>query len=211
MGTELPPRKGAQQPPPLFGQCLLWLNGRPSQQLLSSCYETDVHFLAEPAVSNHWGKVDMVYTFVFWPQSCNKLNLYGAWRTAALLIRQASCSKAWPLGQIATSHLISGSAKKENVNNKMTNPLKFAGVPQTSETISAASGQKFTILWGHVEEILLLNKFFFPIVNTCLICEDIARQSCAMVPRWRFWRLFCVLYLQRAACSRFQTCILNSH
>jgi len=28
------PRKGAQQPPPLFGPCLLWLNGRPSQQLL---------------------------------------------------------------------------------------------------------------------------------------------------------------------------------
>jgi len=35
-----------------------------------------------------------------------------------------------------------------------------------------------------VEEILLLNKFF-PIVDTCL-CEDIARQSCAIVPRWRF-------------------------
>ena len=30
-------------------------------------------------------------------------------------------------------------------------------------------------LWGHVEEILLLNKFFFPIVDTCLSCEDIAR------------------------------------
>jgi len=40
-------------------------------------------------------------------------------------------------------------------------------------------------LWGHLEEILLLNKFF-PIVNTCLSCEDIARQSCAMVPCWRF-------------------------
>jgi len=25
---------------------------------------------------------------------------------------------------------------------------------------------------------------FFPIFNTCLSCEDIARQSCAMVPRW---------------------------
>ena len=25
---------------------------------------------------------------------------------------------------------------------------------------------------------------FFPIVNMCLSCEDIARQSCAMVPRW---------------------------
>jgi len=34
---------------------------------------------------------------------------------------------------------------------KMPNPLKFAGVPQTNETISAASGPKFTILWGHVE------------------------------------------------------------
>ena len=43
---------------------------------------------------------------------------------------------------------------------KTPNRLKFAGVPQTTEPISAASGPKFTILWGHVEEILLLNKFF---------------------------------------------------
>jgi len=43
---------------------------------------------------------------------------------------------------------------------KTPNPLKFAGVPQTNEKISAASGPKFTILWGHVEETLLLNKFF---------------------------------------------------
>ena len=33
---------------------------------------------------------------------------------------------------------------------KTPNPLKFAGVPQTNETISAASGPKFTILWEHV-------------------------------------------------------------
>ena len=30
-------------------------------------------------------------------------------------------------------------------------------------------------------------------------------------PDGDFWRLFCVLCFQRAACSRFQTCILNSH
>ena len=42
---------------------------------------------------------------------------------------------------------------------KTRNQLKFAGVPETNETISAASRSKFTILWGHVEEILLLNKF----------------------------------------------------
>ena len=42
---------------------------------------------------------------------------------------------------------------------KTQNPLKFAGVPQTNKK-NSASGPKFTILWGHVEEILLLNKFF---------------------------------------------------
>ena len=41
---------------------------------------------------------------------------------------------------------------------KTRKPLKVAGVPQTPETISAASGPKFTILLAHVE-ILLLNKF----------------------------------------------------
>ena len=50
-------------------------------------------------------------------------------------------------------------------------------------------GSKFTILWGHLEDILLLNKFF-PIVDTCLSCEDMAEQSCAMVPRWRFLATF---------------------
>ena len=44
---------------------------------------------------------------------------------------------------------------------KTRNPLKLPGVPQTNETISAASGPKFTILRGHLEEVLLLKKFFF--------------------------------------------------
>ena len=43
---------------------------------------------------------------------------------------------------------------------KTQKPLKVAGVPQTPETISDVSGPKFTILWAHVEQILLLNKFF---------------------------------------------------
>jgi len=51
----------------------------------------------------------------------------------------------------------------------------------------------------------------FPILSTCLICEDIAWQTCAMGPDGDFWRLFWVLHLQRAACSTFQTCILNSN
>ena len=43
---------------------------------------------------------------------------------------------------------------------KTQNPLKFVGVPQTRQQISAVSGPKFIILSGHVEEVLLLNKFF---------------------------------------------------
>jgi len=38
---------------------------------------------------------------------------------------------------------------------KTRNPLKFAGVPQTRQQISAASRPKFTILWQHVGETLL--------------------------------------------------------
>ena len=63
------------------------------------------------------------------------------------------------------------------------NALKFAWVPQTHQQISAASRPKFSILYGHVGEILLFNKFF-PILDRCLSCEDIARETCAMVHRW---------------------------
>jgi len=43
---------------------------------------------------------------------------------------------------------------------KTRNPLQFTGVPQTRQQISAANGPKFTVLSGHVEEVLLFNKFF---------------------------------------------------
>jgi len=94
---------------------------------------------------------------------------------------------------------------------KTRKPLKVAGVPQTPEKIPAASRPKFTILWGYVEEILLLNKFF----SDCRYMPQLRRYSPTKL--WDgaqmaiFWRHFCVMYFQRAACSTFQTCILNSH
>jgi len=42
---------------------------------------------------------------------------------------------------------------------------------------------------------------FFPIVDMCLSCEDTARQSCAMVPKWRF---FCVLYFSEPRAAHFR-------
>ena len=53
---------------------------------------------------------------------------------------------------------------------KTRNPLKFTGVPQTTGSISVVSRPKFTTLWGRVEDILLLNKFF-PIVDTCPVAK----------------------------------------
>ena len=43
---------------------------------------------------------------------------------------------------------------------KTRSRLKFACVSKTRQQISSVSRPKFTILWGHVEEILLLNKLF---------------------------------------------------
>jgi len=50
-----------------------------------------------------------------------------------------------------------------------------------------------------VEKILLFNKFF-PIVD-CLICEDIARQVCAMM---RIWRIFVSFLRPVFSASRVQ-------
>jgi len=91
----------------------------------------------------------------------------------------ALCSTPQSLADAHYQMPCSNAAKKRN-------PLKLAGVPQTRQQISAVSRPKFTILWGHMEDISLLNKFFL-IVDTCLSCEDMARQSCAMVPRWRLF------------------------
>ena len=53
-----------------------------------------------------------------------------------------------------------GERRRCSNEAKTRNPLNFTGVPQTTEPTSAASGPKFTILRGHVEEVLLFNKFY---------------------------------------------------
>jgi len=82
---------------------------------------------------------------------------------------------------------------------KTRNPLKFVRVSQTNETISAASGPQFTT-WRRY----CCLASFFPIVDTCLSCEDIARQSCGMVPTWRLLAIFCVLYFGELRAARFR-------
>jgi len=89
---------------------------------------------------------------------------------------------------------------------KTRNPLKFAVVPQTRQRISAVSGPKFTILRGHVQEVLLFKTFF----SDCRYMPQLGRYSPTKLSDGAKMAIFCVLYLQRAACSTFQICILNS-
>ena len=72
---------------------------------------------------------------------------------------------------------------------KMRNQLIFAGLSQTGQPISAAS-RPSSPYCGHMWRTYCCLTSFFPIVDTCLSCEDIARQSCAMVPRWQFLATF---------------------
>ena len=81
----------------------------------------------------------------------------------------------------------------------------FVGVPQAPEPTSAVSRPKFTILWGHVEDILLLNKFFFRLSLRALV----AKIQPDKVVRWcpqmaNFGRFFasCIFCEPRAAHSK---------
>jgi len=94
---------------------------------------------------------------------------------------------------------------------KTRNPLKLAGVPQTRQQISAASRPKFAILLGHMGEILRFNRFFSDCRYVPYLRRYSPTKSCDGVQMANFCRFFCVLRFQRAACSTFQTCILNSH
>jgi len=80
--------------------------------------------------------------------------MYDAQREAPLPnIGGALCSTPQSL---ANAHYWSACNNAE----KARNPLKLARVRQTTGSISADSEPKFTILRRHLEEILLLNKFF---------------------------------------------------
>ena len=52
---------------------------------------------------------------------------------------------------------------------KNAKPVEICRGPQTRQQISAVSRPKFTILSGHVEEVLLFNKFFFRLSMHALV------------------------------------------
>jgi len=66
-------------------------------------------------------------------------------------------------------------------------------LPNRSQALMGRSSLYYEEMWRRY--CCLIS--FFPIVDTWLNCEDIARQSCAMVPRWRFLATFlCPVFSQ---------------
>ena len=72
------------------------------------------------------------------------------------------CRKLWLTPTTIVPH--SNAAKTRN-------PLKFAGVPQIRQQISALSRPEFTILSAHAEEVLLFNEFFFRLSIRALVVK----------------------------------------
>ena len=84
------------------------------------------------------------------------------------------------------------------------NPLKLAAVPQTNETISAAGVPKFTILYGHVEKILLLNKFFFRLSMRVLVAKIWPDKIVGWCPDGNFLAIFACCILSELHTARFR-------
>jgi len=74
--------------------------------------------------------------------------------------------RVWRLGRVTGRHSSSGRQ------------LNFAALNRRRQLYSAGRPSRWAL--AHI----LVNDFF-PVVDTCLSCEDIARQIYAMVCRWR--------------------------
>jgi len=147
-------------------------------------YSSAVHNAANIGERKTWTQSE----FYTWQNSVKGYPKMYTWCTSPA-DGQRSC-KVW---------LASGERRRRSNEAKTRNPLKFAGVSETPEPISAASAPKFAILRGHLKKILLFNKFF----SDCRYmpsCLDIAQHSCAMVNRWQFLRPI----FPGVACRTFQ-------
>ena len=71
---------------------------------------------------------------------------------------------------------------------KTRNPLKLPGGPKLTKRSQTLVGRSSPYCGpGDMLRRYRCLTSFFPIVDTCLSWEDIARQSCWMVPRWRLF------------------------
>ena len=65
--------------------------------------------------------------------------------------------------------------------------LNLQGCPKLSNRSQSLVGRSSPYYEDMCRRYCYLTSFFSIVNATCLSCEDMARQSCAMGPRWRFF------------------------
>jgi len=84
------------------------------------------------------------------------------------------------------------------------NPLKFAGCPKLRNRSQPLENRSSPYCEGMWRRYCCLTSFFRLSIHAL-----VAKIQPHKIVRWCRDGDFCVLYFQRAACSTFQTCILN--
>jgi len=97
------------------------------------------------------------------------------------------------IGSVTTRHSSSGCQPN------------FAALSRRRHLYSAGWPSRLAL--AHILVLFLLLLVF----NVCFSCKDIARQRVRRCPEGEVLAIFWVLHFQRAACSRFQACVLNLH
>ena len=103
-------------------------------------------------------------------RECNDLLSYDRHHSSSITTPMCSQDLALEGARQQTSYILQGCPK----------------LPDRSQPLVGRSSPYYEDMW----RTYCFLTSFFPIVGTCLSCEDIARQSCAMVPRWRFLATF---------------------
>jgi len=88
------------------------------------------------------------------------------------------------------------------------NLLGCRKVPNWSQPLEGRSSPYCGDMW---KRLLLLRKFFSQLPIYALVVKIQPDKVVRWCAEGNFLHHFCVLYFQWAACSTFQTCILNSH
>jgi len=113
----------------------------------------------------------LVTNLALWLQQINKLYLLNLTRVTSDHLRNIDIN----------THSLSETRRETSWN--LQGCLKL---PDRSQPLVGRSSPYYEDMW----RTYWCLASFFPIVDTCLSCEDIARQSCAMLPRWRFLASF---------------------
>ena len=93
---------------------------------------------------------------------------------------------------------------------KMRIPLNLQGCPKLANRSQPLVGQSSPYCGDMWRRYCCLTSFF-RIVDTCLSCKYTAQWVVQWCRDGEFLAIFCGLYFQQAACTTFQTCILNLH